>query len=86
MSFKTQAVHKASIEKRTTDTPTHKSKRARRAENQDPYNESSDSGSESEEVVVVIVKRMNGHLKGRLNAKVLGRKEEALAHVGQERK
>ena len=34
-------------------------------------------------LLYLIVKRMNGHLKGRLNMKVLGQKEDALTHAGQ---
>ena len=40
---------RASIQERSTN----KSKRVRRAEKQEPYNESSDLGSESEEVVII---------------------------------
>ena len=34
----------------------------------------------------LIVKRMNGRLKETLNAKVLGRKEDTIAHAGQRKK
>ena len=76
---------RASFQERTPGTPTNKSKRARRAEKQEPYNESSDFGSESEDVVVVDSEEDEWTPEGKIKRESTGTKRNS-RHAGQQRK
>ena len=82
----TKPKRRASTQKHTLVTPTHKSKRARRAMKQESVDETNDASSESEEVVVVDSEEDDWATEGKDENKSAGPKRRTLARVAQGRK